>query len=172
MITDAQRKQLATDGQFFHANRQHLLYRETRPLPLFTKAQLVEKFARGETVEYDCSWLFEQLCDMVGLPSPSGPGEPYKDGEGNTTTIFDYLPHIREFHEAGPVDFSRTHTGTGLGFLPGPGPAHITMIAKADPVNPLLISWGYQGAPVLVTYDEERVEHPGQTVVLLEIDKL
>ncbi len=102
-------------------------YREVRPL------SLPPKLAHG--VIADCSFGVKVLCDWAGVPDPTG--ENY-DGYGNSTSIFEHLPH---------VPLAQAKTGDILLFGPE-GAWHATMILSPG-ADPMLWSHGHQGAPNL-----------------------
>ena len=112
-------------------------YKEVRPLPL---PPLLE---HGITA--DCSFGVKILCHWAGVQNdPTGNDW---DGNGNSTSIYNHLPHI-------PVAEGRV--GDIVVFGPN-GSAHAAMIMAADPTNPKLWSFGHQGAPnVYHLHDDSR----------------
>ena len=103
------------------------IYKEARPL---TVPPLL---AHG--VVADCSFGVTIVCAWAGLPDPTGGGY---DGWGNSVSIFHHLPHV-------PV--ARGKVGDILLFGVN-GQDHATMIYTPG-ANPLLWSFGHQGAPNL-----------------------
>jgi len=110
------------------------IYEETRPLAI------PPLLAHG--VVADCSFGVTVLCAWAGLPDPTG-GD--YDGWGNSTSIFHHLPHVPLARgKAGDILLFGVH-----------GADHATMI-YARRADPLLWSFGHQGAPNLYPLSADR----------------
>jgi hypothetical protein len=110
------------------------IYDETRPLAV------PPVLAHG--VVGDCSFGLVVLCAWAGLADPTGGAY---DGWGNSRSIFHHLPHIR---------IARGRVGD-IVLFGVEGRDHAAMI-YAPAADPLLWSFGHQGAPNLYPLSADR----------------
>jgi hypothetical protein len=169
-ISAAQRNNMVSFANWLVTHKENIRwhdefinYAEIRPMKFWSLTELEVMFSNNKDITMDCSWSVAEICYETGLESPSGPSYPYSGGEGNTTTIFDYLPHIT---------FAEAKAGDLVGFVAGPGPAHVTMITEPNGDNPTLFSHGYEGGPFILPLNQESPNHPHQEVIVLSVENL
>lgn len=121
-------------------DRANWTYRFTRPLPVPSTWQ------PGQHVDADCSHAVKLLCRWAGAPDPMGNGW---STWGNSTTLAVHLPHL---HAAAEL-----HVGDIVTFGPA-GTKHAAMVLEPGP-DPLLWSFGHQGAPNTYRLSEDDREH-------------
>lgn len=120
-------------------DRANWTYKAIRPLPV------PETWKPGQKVVADCSHGVKLLCRWAGAPDPMGNGwAPW----GNSTTIA-----LNLFHLNSPTDLA---AGDIITFGPG-GTQHAAMVLEPG-ANPLLWSFGHQGAPNVYRLFEDRRE--------------
>lgn len=103
-------------------------YRPVRPLPV------PPSWKPGQAVVGDCSWGVKMLCRWAGAPDPM---KSDYDGYGNSQTLWLRLQRLDSPSElliGDVVTFGRD------------GSEHATMVYETGE-NPLLWSFGHQGAP-------------------------
>jgi hypothetical protein len=104
------------------------VYREVRPMPV------PATWHAGQAVHGDCSKGVQYLCKWVNAPDPMQNNfGPY----GNSQTLWSRLQHLDH-----PIDLKVGDIVT-FGF---DGNQHATMVMETG-ANPLLWSFGHQGAP-------------------------
>jgi hypothetical protein len=120
------------------ADRDHWFYRAIRPQPV------PQSWQRGQTVTADCSKAVQFLCRWAGgIPDPMRSNwGPY----GNSQTLWSLMQ---------PLDtIGQLQTGDFVLFGPD-GSEHATLVYAADS-DPLLWSFGHQGAPNLYRLSADR----------------
>jgi hypothetical protein len=122
------------------ADRAHWDYRAVRPLPVPPTWQ------PGQHVVGDCSKGVQYLCKWAGAPDPMGNDW---DVWGNSTTLAAHLEHLLVPAVLRPGDV--------VTFGPS-GTQHAAMVLEPG-LDPLLWSFGHQGAPNTYRLSEDRREH-------------
>lgn len=117
-------------------------YRMSRP---FTNHPTVEQITHGSIVA-DCSAGFTILCELAGIPDPSGYSY---DGYGNSESIWQHLPH---------VTIDKLDIGDAVIFGEG-GSHHISMVRQPGP-DPIVWSNGSEAAPAYYRLSQERGWQP------------
>lgn len=123
------------------AARHDWTYRAVRPMPV------PPQWKPGQSVVGDCSKGVQYVCRWVpGVPDPMGQNwGPY----GNSATICARLRHL-----ASPAELQ---VGDLITFGPD-GDEHATMVLEAG-ADPLLWSFGHQGAPNMYRLSQDGREH-------------
>lgn len=115
-------------------------YRAVRPMPV------PAKWSAGLRVTGDCSKGVQYLCHWAGAPDPMGNGfGPY----GNSQTIWSHLQHADRPGELEPGDVVTFGAW---------GSEHAAMVLEPGD-DPLLWSFGHQGAPNTYRLSLDRREH-------------
>jgi hypothetical protein len=134
----------------------HFTYYEIRPIPVHSAKD------GSEVLVTDCSGLTTILCYWAGMPDPNGLGY---NGEGNSDTMYDYLPHIA-LADAFPGDlviygpsWATLHVATI-----GPSPAGV---ATQD--VPYVYSFGSSQGPLYMPLKDLNDAFPGQPVTYCQI---
>jgi hypothetical protein len=162
VTTAAQRNLLGEAMDLLVHYRDNLSYRQHRPMgtrPISTIPLLEAALKTG--FSFDCSEDVTLICHVAGLKPPSGPSYPYLSGEGDTQTMYDFLPHYENPAEA---------LVGALCFFGTPGmlvTQHITSVREPGE-DPLLQSHGGNGSfcSHFVRLSEERKYHVGDPVFL------
>jgi hypothetical protein len=120
------------------------------------------KHPSQKVISPDCSEMVTMICRMCGLQSPSGPSFPYPSGDGNSETMWQYLPHYS--NPAGAQAGAIVAYGTS-------GDLHVAMVMEPDGTsNPWLFSHGGTNGPIRVRYNDLLASFPtGTPVTLLNI---
>jgi hypothetical protein len=115
-------------------------YREVRPL------DVPPSWHPGQRVEGDCSWGVKMLCRWAGAPDPM---KSHYGPYGNSTTLAASLQHLDR-----P---SQLQVGDIVTFGPS-GTEHAAMVYVKGS-DPLLWSFGHQGAPNTYRLSQDRRVH-------------
>lgn len=120
--------------------RHDWIYHAVRPMPV------PPSWSAGQHVVGDCSKGVQYLCKWAGVPRD--PMNENWDAWGNSSTLCAKLPHLSRASDLLPGDFVTFGSG---------GSEHATMVLQAG-VDPLLWSFGHQGAPNSYRLSQDRRE--------------
>lgn len=169
MALQDQRNHIHALQQFFLAHNHLVGYIQHRPM---ATAEMYEHdlynlivVQKGQ-ITPDCSEMVTLICRLAGLKPPSGPSFPYADGEGNSTSMWKYLPHYTHPGSA--------HTGAICAYGVD-GDDHVNMVMEPDPIhgNPMMFNHGGPNGPIEVRYLDMVASFPaGTPVTMLDISPL
>lgn len=159
-LTSADRRKLVEVAELMIAHAPLIDYAETRPFPLYTEAELKQRFAKGEHTTWDCSGSCTEVFFAGDCKDPNGLGY---DHEGYTGTELSDLPHY--------TDVSRGQAGALLVFGAGTG-THVCMVLEQDGDNPWLFSHGSEIGPLKIRLSDEKQAHLGQPITMLDVSHL
>lgn len=148
MATPAQRTHLKALMAYLRQHERQVHYAQARPMDWtrWSEAHLHALLDSGAGIWADCSESVTAICRWAGLRDPNG---RHYDGSGNTSTMYQHLPHY--------TDPRRAMVGALVVFGPG-GADHVCMVYTPG-ADPLLWSHGAESGPRLVRYSLERAIH-------------
>lgn len=125
-------------------------YKLARPLVMPTRDQ-----ALTGVVEADCSFGCSILCHLAGAPDPTA-----DNWQGNSTSMFQHLPHI---------PFGEVKVGDIGVFGHTDGEQHAVMAYQTAPTENATLVWshGQEAGPIIVPAATEKGAHPGATLTWL-----
>lgn len=126
-------------------------YHEVRPLPV-VKIPVANNVATFS----DCSFGVKLLCFAAGIQDPTGFGY---EGVGNSTSIWEHLPHI---------DLSQALPGDPVTFGVD-GSVHVAMLYMWHDNHCWLWNMGEEGEPAFVTLGSETAYHAGEPVTWCQL---
>jgi hypothetical protein len=148
MATHAQRHHMLALMRLLLAHEPGIHYLQRRPMHLarYSEHELELMLAHGVPLAADCSETVTAICRLVGLHDPNG---RHYDGFGNTTTMYNHLPH---YHNPSLA---------GLGALCtfGPDGADHVVSVMTPGADPWCFSHGAEAGPRRVRWSVEKAIH-------------
>lgn len=155
MATAAQRQHLHALMQLWLDHEPQIHYLQRRPMRLvhYSEATMRHLLADGAGLAADCSESVTVLCKWAGLRDPNG---LHYDGHGNTSTMYQHLPHY-----TAP---SVAQVGALCVFGPG-GADHVVMVMTPGE-DPWVWSHGAERGPRRLRFSVEKAFHRGPATFL------
>ena len=161
MATNDQRQHMVGIMQFFLDHKSLLPYKAIRPMSTkdLYEHDVVTMFAKGQSINTDCSEMVTLICKWAGLKDPNGFGY---NGDGNSSTMYKHLAHYTQPE--------RAHAGAIVVFGPSGG-THAAMVMEPAK-DPVLFSHGSPGAIKIPLSQYIAAEPSQKPVTFLDIGSL